>query len=164
MRLLMKPGKETHVPVDINELVRDVLAFLHGEFVKREVDVHASYAPGLPAVSGDPVQLQQIILNLVCNGYEAMEGTPRGRRTLEIWTSDAGDGTVQVLVRDTGPGIAPDTMNRIFDPFFTTKGDGIGLGLPISLNIARAHGGTIVAEPRGSGGATFRLLLRTCEA
>jgi PAS domain S-box-containing protein len=162
MRLLMKPGEETYVPVAINEVVREVLEFLHGEFIKRDVDVLASYAPGLPAVSGDRVQLQQIVLNLVGNAYEAMEGKPRGRRTLEISTADGRDGTVRVLVRDTGPGIAPDAIDRIFDPFFTTKGDGIGLGLPISLKIARAHGGTIVAEPPGGGGATFRLVLRSC--
>jgi PAS domain S-box-containing protein len=159
MGLLMKPGEETYASTDVNQLVRDLLGLLHGEFVKRDVDVLASFAPGLAVVRGDRVQLQQIVLNLVCNAYEAMEGNPRGHRTLEVWTAFGHDETVQVLVRDNGPGIAADTADRIFDPFFTTKGNGIGLGLPISLKIARAHGGDIVAEPRDGGGATFRLVL-----
>ena len=159
MRRWMKPGAEAYVSTDVNQVVRDVLEFLHGEFVKHDVNVLASFAPALPAVSGDPVQLQQIVLNLVCNAYEAMANKPRRRRTLEVWTADGCDGTVEVLVRDTGPGIAADSMERIFDPFFTTKANGIGLGLPISRKLARAHGGNIVAEPGDGGGATLRLVL-----
>jgi signal transduction histidine kinase len=105
------------------------------------------------------VQLEQLVLNLVRNAVEAVEGKPRGTKTIELRTAGQPDGSVQLRVSDTGQGIALDNMERVFEPFFTTKEHGLGLGLPISLKIARAHGGNIVAEPRPEGGSIFRLSL-----
>jgi two-component system sensor kinase FixL len=159
LRLLMKHGEEEFAPVDLNQVVREVLDFLHGEFVMRDVDVHVSLTPNLPHVNGDRVQLQQLILNLACNASEAMEGQQRGRKTLGARTVHGGDDSVQLVVSDTGPGIEAARVGRIFDPFFTTKENGLGLGLPISRNIAMAHGGDLIAERSEGNGAIFRLVL-----
>jgi PAS domain S-box-containing protein len=159
LRLLMKRGDEQFAAVDLNEVIRDVLEFLHGEVVRRDVDVQVSLAQGLPAVNGDRVQLEQLVLNLVSNAAEAVEQQASGRRTLELRTAACPASKVQLLVTDSGPGIPAESMERVFEPFFTTKQRGLGLGLPISLKIARAHGGNIVAERGASGGAIFRVVL-----
>ena len=159
LRLLMKPSDEEFGQVDFNHVVREVLEFLRGEFVRSDVNVQVNLAEGLPSVNGDHVQLEQLVLNLVRNAVEAVEGNPRGTKTIELRTAGQPDGSMQLRVSDTGQGIALDNMERVFEPFFTTKEHGLGLGLPISLKIARAHGGDIVAEPRAEGGSTFRLSL-----
>ena len=92
------------------------------------------------------MQLQQLVLNLVSNACDAMRNAASPQRTLSITTIHADDGSAQLVVSDTGPGIAANQLDRIFEPFFTTKDSGLGLGLPISRRIARAHGGTLVAE------------------
>ena len=154
----MKKADERFVRVDLNHVVRDVLEFLHGELVTRDVDVRASLSPDLPQVHGDAVQLQQLVLNLVSNACDAMRDAASAQRTLSITTIHAYDGSVQLVVSDTGPGIAANQLDRIFEPFFTTKDSGLGLGLPIALRIARTHRGTLVAETRDAG-ASFRLSL-----
>jgi PAS domain S-box-containing protein len=159
LRLLMKRGEEEFVRIDLNHLVREVLDFLHGEFVTRDVDVHANLSPDLPNVIGDRVQLEQLVLNLVSNGCEAMQNQGRGEKTLNVTTIHGYDGTVQVVVTDTGPGIAADQLDRVFEPFYTTKENGLGLGLPISRKIAVAHGGNLTAEQREGEGASMRLVL-----
>jgi PAS domain S-box-containing protein len=158
LRLLMKKADEQFVRVDLNHVVRDVLEFLHGELVTRDVDVRASLSADLPQVHGDAVQLQQLVLNLVSNACDAMRDAASAQRTLSITTVHAYDGSVQLVVSDTGPGIAANQLDRIFEPFFTTKDSGLGLGLPIALRIARAHHGTLQAEARDAG-ASFRLSL-----
>jgi PAS domain S-box-containing protein len=162
LRLLMKRGEEQSVPVDLSEVLREVLDIVHGELLKHDIDVHTTLAPTLPSVKGDRVQLEQLLLNLLMNACEAMHGQPRGCRALDVRTIEGHDGYVQLVVSDTGPGIAPDELERIFDPFFTTKEKGIGLGLAISRKIARVHGGKLVAESREGGGATLRLVLPAC--
>ena len=109
------------------------------------------------------MQLQQLVLNLLCNACDAMRHAASPQRTLNITTMHAYDGSVQLVVSDTGPGIPAEQLDRIFEPFFTTKDSGLGLGLPISRRIARAHGGTLVAEHRDSG-ASFRLSLPPAQA
>lgn len=158
LRLLMKKGEEEFVQVDLNHLVADVLEFVRGEFLLRGVEVRTSYAPDLPQVQGDRVQLQQLVLNLVCNACDAMQGQAR-ERVLTISTSQAADGNLQVLVGDTGPGIAPDRLERVFEPFYTTKESGLGMGLAICRRIVSAHGGVITVQSRASEGATFRFVL-----
>ena len=160
LRLLMKRGEEEFVRIDLNQLVQAVLDLLHSEFVTRDVEVHASLSRDLPHVTGDKVQLQQLMLNLVSNACDAMhDGRRAGRRTLNVTTVHGIDGSVQVIVNDTGPGIAADQLDRVFEPFFTTKDSGLGLGLPISRKIARAHGGDLVAEHFDGTGASLRLVL-----
>ena len=159
LRRLIRRSEEEFAPLSVNEVVREVLDLLGGEFVKREVELQLTLARNLPRVNGDRVQLQQLVLNLAFNACEAMQEQHHDSRTLELVTAHSEDGGVQVVVADTGPGIAADPVERIFDPFFTTKQNGLGLGLPISRNIARAHGGELSAE-RGRGkGAIFRLEL-----
>jgi PAS domain S-box-containing protein len=166
LRLLMKKGtrgEDEFARIDLNQLVREVLGFVHGESVRRDVDVTASFWPDLPHVAGDRVQLQQLVLNLVSNAYEAMR-QPAAAKSLGITTVHGYDGTVQLVISDTGPGIAADRLEKIFEPFFTTKENGLGLGLSICRKIARAHGGTLLADSREGEGAIFRLVLPRAEA
>jgi signal transduction histidine kinase len=113
----------------------------------------------LPAIEGDPVQLQQVLLNLVINAFDAMRGTPPSRRRVFVATQSNGDGTVRTSVRDHGVGISKDDRERRFDPFFSTKTEGLGMGLAIVRSIVEAHGGTIIAENVDDGGARFEFVL-----
>lgn len=158
LRLLMKKGEEEFVQVDLNHLVADVLEFVRGEFLLRGVEVKTHFAPDLPQVRGDRVQLQQVVLNLVCNACDAMQGQPR-ERLLSVVTSQSADGSAQVMVSDTGPGIPPDRLERVFEPFYTTKESGLGMGLPICRRIVSAHGGVLSAQSRSGEGASFRMVL-----
>jgi two-component system sensor kinase FixL len=159
LRLLMKKGEEEFAQIDLNHLVQDVLTLVHGEFAVRSVDLSPSFSPDLPPINGDRVQLQQLVLNLVSNALEAMQGQERSRRTLSVATMHGPGDSVQVVVGDSGSGIRPDQFERIFEPFFTTKENGLGLGLAICRKIARAHGGTLAAENRQGGGTSMRLVL-----
>jgi PAS domain S-box-containing protein len=159
LRLLMKRGDEAFARLDLNQVVREVLDLLRGEFVVREVELRVSLSPGLPHPMGDPIQLQQVVLNLVSNACDAMQGQPADRRTLSITTLDRHDGSVQLVVSDTGPGIDAERLERVFEPFYTTKESGLGLGLAISRRIALSHGGRLTAERREGGGASMRLVL-----
>jgi two-component system sensor kinase FixL len=158
LRLLMKKGEEQFVELDLNHLVPEVLAFVRGEFLLRAVEVRTSYAPDLPRIVGDRVQLHQVMLNLVCNACEAMQAQERPR-VLSVRTLQAPDANVQVIVCDTGPGVPAERVEQIFEPFFTTKGSGLGMGLTICRRIAAAHGGRLTAQSRAGEGARFCLLL-----
>ena len=122
-----------------------------------------SLAPELPAIEGDPTQIQQVLINLVRNAFDAMHDTPPGRRIVEIATNYNGDGTICVAVRDYGSGISETTRERLFEQFFTTKDEGLGMGLAIVRSIIEAHGGTITAENAEGGGARFHFRLPIME-
>jgi signal transduction histidine kinase len=125
----------------------------------RHVPMVLDLAPGLPHVRGDRIQLQQVILNLVLNGLEAM-GKPTGRdHVLVVRTSLAGPTTVSVAVEDSGTGIGAADVDRMSQPLYTTKPDGLGMGLAIARTIVDAHGGELRASNNPAGGATFRFLL-----
>jgi PAS domain S-box-containing protein len=158
-RLLMKKGDEELALLDLNQLVREVLDFARSELVTRNVSVSSNFSPHLPDVNGDRVQLQQVVLNLVSNACEAMEGHSGSEKSLNVTTVHGNDGTAQIVISDRGPGIPRDQLDRIFEPFFTTKESGLGLGLSICRTIARAHGGTLAAENDSAVGARFRLVL-----
>lgn len=158
LRLLMKKGEEEFVQVDVNHLVADVLEFVRGEFLLRGVELKTSFAPDLPQAQGDRVQLQQLVLNLVCNACDAMQDQ-HADRVLSIVTSQAADGNLQVMVSDSGPGIGPERLDRVFEPFYTTKESGLGMGLVICRRIASAHGGTLSVQSRPGEGASFRFML-----
>jgi two-component system sensor kinase FixL len=115
--------------------------------------------PSIDRVIADRVQIQQVVLNLIRNAIEAMEGLPR--RELLISTEPAEDGMVAVSIADTGSGLAPEILSKLFEPFVSTKSNGMGVGLSISRTIIEAHGGVIAARPNEGGGTVFRFTLRT---
>jgi signal transduction histidine kinase len=121
------------------------------------VTIQTRFADGLATVSGDRVQLQQVVLNLVMNAIEAMSGV--SHRQLAITTRNTDEDRVQVIVRDSGTGIDPDTMSKIFDPFYTTKPGGMGMGLSICRSIVQNHGGRLWAASNEGPGASFHFAL-----
>jgi len=146
--------------LDMNQLVSDVLALTRAEARKRNIAWKSEFAPAMPMVEGDRVHLQQVLLNLVLNGMDAMADTPEDERWLTVSTAGSESGQVEIVVSDGGHGILPDRLPRLFETFFTTKKEGMGLGLSISRMIVEAHRGQIRAENNNSGrGATFRVVL-----
>jgi two-component system sensor histidine kinase DctS len=142
----------------INDLVANVMALLKPEIRAQQARIETHLQPQLPPVPGDPVLLEQVLLNLVLNSLQAMRETPAGQRLVEIETRLV-DGVVQVLVTDHGPGIAPDVAARLFEPFFTTKADGFGLGLNICRTIIETLRGRLTFGNHADGGAIFTLHL-----
>lgn len=149
-------------PFDLNETLLDVLRLVTGDALRRRIQIRKEFAPGLPLVFGDRVHLQQVLLNLIVNGMDAMANTPEPARRLTVQTKANGAGA-EVAVADCGHGIAPDKMPRIFESFFTTKKDGMGLGLSIARSIIEAHRGRIWAESNFCGGATFHFTVRAAQ-
>jgi two-component system sensor kinase FixL len=159
MRALLRKRELERQPLDINSLVEDVLQMVSGDAALRGVSLAADLGPVLPQVSGDRVHLQQVLLNLILNGMDAMAGQPRERRRISVRTRLGADGRVELAVIDSGPGIEPDRLPRLFEPFYTTKPNGMGMGLSIARTIVQAHHGRIWAENNASGGAVFRIAL-----
>jgi PAS domain S-box-containing protein len=145
-------------PLDVNDVVADVLRQIEGDARRRAVTLGTELMPSLPPVGADRVCLQQVVLNLLLNAMDAMDQVAPGERRLVVRTRRRGD-AVEVAVSDTGPGIPADRLPHLFDAFFTTKKDGLGLGLAIARSLVEAHGGRIWAEPHGGRGATFLLTL-----
>jgi C4-dicarboxylate-specific signal transduction histidine kinase len=151
-------GRRAFARLEVNPLVDDVLRIAKGDLAMRRVTLETDLAGELPTVTGDAVQLRQVLLNLVLNALEAMEETPAPRLTIR--TRDGADGAVDIEVVDTGPGIAPGEESRLFQPFFTTKEHGMGMGLAVSRAIVEAHGGRIGAESNGdAAGVRFVISL-----
>jgi C4-dicarboxylate-specific signal transduction histidine kinase len=162
LRRLLKRGEQQSVPTNLNDLITSTLALLHSELVDRKIKVQAELDDALPSISGDPVQLQQVLLNLMMNSMEAMANTPAQKCMLSIVTGMAKDGCIEVSIRDRGPGIQPNELARLFEPFFTTKGHGLGLGLSICSTIIQSHRGQLnLSNARGGGAlAVVRLPAR----
>src|SRR5499426_1833062 len=154
-RTLLRKGETVLQPLDLNEVTNEVLRLAHGELVAHRVTVTARLAPGLPAVLGDRVGLQQVLLNLIVNACDAMKLNEPARRHLTVVTGSDGDGAVQVAIADLGGGIPADRIERVFEPFFTTTEDGLGLGLAICRSIVAAHGGRLWVTNHADHGATF---------
>jgi len=163
LRLLVQKGEAEFGLVDLNRLVADVVAFAQGFLSAAHVAMIVNRAPDLPHIVGDAVQLQQLLLNLISNACDAMSQQEAARRRIVVSTLHAADGSVQLVVTDTGPGVDDTGGDLIFDPFYTTKKNGLGLGLAISRKIAQAHGGMLSVESRQGAGATFRLKLPTVQ-
>jgi len=159
MRDLLRKSEKKSEAVDINETIRSTLALLHSELISRKINVTLDLADVLPATFGDPVQLQQVLLNLMMNAMDAMASTPQDRRRVILSTRAAGAGRVKVIVKDCGAGIALSDQSRLFERFYTTKAHGLGLGLTICSTIVRAHGGSLALSNDEAGGAVAELSL-----
>jgi signal transduction histidine kinase len=144
--------------IDINDTMREAFDFLSVQASARNVALYFNPSPEPLRVRGDPVQLQQVILNLIVNSMDAMAAIPYGRTVIGR-TEMNGASSAVISISDSGPGIPPEKLNLVFDPFFTTKEQGMGIGLSISRTIVQAHKGRIWAENQTSGGALFRLSL-----
>jgi len=159
IRDLLHKTPTERVPLNINETIQEVIALVSNEVVRSKVELKTELEADLPPVSGDRIQLQQVILNLILNGKEAMSGVQSHPRELLISSGKSGSDEVVVAVRDSGHGLEAKDVERIFDPFFTTKAGGMGLGLSISRTIIEAHGGTLWATQNEDKGATIQFTL-----
>jgi C4-dicarboxylate-specific signal transduction histidine kinase len=144
--------------VDVNEVNRETVALLRGEAMRHNVSIRTELATDLPQIFGDGVQLQQVVMNLIVNGIEAMKDVD-GRRELFVKSERTENEQVSVSVSDTGVGLAPQVVEQIFEPFFTTKPHGTGMGLHISRSIIESHGGRLWAMLNDGLGSTFSFSL-----
>jgi PAS domain S-box-containing protein len=156
LRALARQSGPDLARLDINDTIQEVLALTRNERQRHGVVLHADLFTGDRPVFGDRVQLQQVMLNLIMNGIEAMSAVTDRPRVLAISSEPTEAGGVLVAVEDTGTGLDPATADRIFDPFFTTKPNGMGMGLSICRSIIEAHAGRFWASPRAPHGTTFR--------
>jgi C4-dicarboxylate-specific signal transduction histidine kinase len=156
LRSMLAQGEVHREPVDLNQVVREVLALARGDLMTRNVAVLVQLDPHAQLVQVDRVQMQQVILNLIVNACEAMADLPVAERQLSISTRTLEGGTLECAVADRGHGIAPHQAERIFQPFVTTKKQGLGLGLAICRSIIEAQGGRLWAENGPERGAIFR--------
>ena len=154
LRSLLRKEEAQRHPLDINDVVEESLRLMRSDLLNRQVVVSTDLAKGLPTVSGDWNQLQQVLLNFVINGCDAMDGREVDRRLL-VRTQTTAYGNVEVSVADRGAGIAVADLERIFEPFVSTKAHGMGLGLAICRSIVEAHGGLLWATNNADRGATL---------
>jgi len=155
---LFKRGEPAFESLDVNELVRDTLELTRGLRTIRHVGVVTELAPELPRISGDRVQLQQLLLNLIVNACDASAELPEDRRLVTIGTEAQGS-MVQLCVTDRGPGVPSDAIDKVFEPFWSTRPDGMGMGLAVCRSIAVAHHGSLTVRNTQEGGARFCALL-----
>lgn len=161
IRSLINKTPPEKVPVQLNEVIEEVVSLTEGQASRNNVSVAVELAPELPIVLGDRIQFQQVILNLMMNGIEAMAGVGDSQRQLHIKSCVPAVDRVCVSIRDTGIGVGAESMERLFEPFFTTRSEGIGMGLPISLSIIEAHGGRLWAESTIDQSSVFQFTLPT---
>ena len=145
--------------LDIDDVIREVLALAGGELRRHDVALRTELAAGDRPVMGDRVQLQQVLLNLIMNGVEAMKGVTERTRELTVSSILADPTNLLVAVKDTGTGLDPAVAERMFQPFFTTKPDGLGIGLAICRSIVEAHGGRLSVLPRAGHGIDVRVTI-----
>jgi C4-dicarboxylate-specific signal transduction histidine kinase len=159
LRNLLRKGERKSEHVDLNDLVNSTLALLKNGLIDRHIEVECDLATGLPATSGDSVQLQQVLLNLFMNAMDATTSIPSSQRRIVVSTRLAQGGALEVLIRDRGPGLGSDDPAVLFKPFRTSKEHGLGLGLTICSTIAQAHGGKVTLVNHQDGGAVAILSL-----
>jgi C4-dicarboxylate-specific signal transduction histidine kinase len=155
LRALFIKKESTTEPVDLNEATREVIALSSSELRRNQVVVQSELADDLPTITGDRIQLQQVIVNLLRNASDAMVAAQDRPRQLLIRTEREDGDRVRVMVRDTGVGFDRQSMDKLFDAFYTTKRDGMGIGLSVSRSIVERHHGRLWAEANDGPGATF---------
>jgi PAS domain S-box-containing protein len=146
IRALYKRGDQARELLDVNGLLRDVLSLMQADLHTHNISTQTMLNGALPRLSADPIQLQQVLLNLIKNAMEAMNAVEKDARVLRLATNLTGDGSILVTVEDTGPGIDAENIERIFDRFFTTKSRGMGMGLSVSHSIVEGLGGRLWAD------------------
>jgi signal transduction histidine kinase len=161
MRSLVKKSAPAKPWLDLNDTVQEVLLIIDAEARRHRVFVRTELAAALPPVRGDRVQVQQVLLNLVMNGIEAMKAVTDRPRQLLIRSRPEASSHVLVAVQDSGIGLDEQRLERVFEPFYTTKPEGLGMGLSISRSIIEAHGGRLWATAHRDYGATFQFTLPT---
>jgi signal transduction histidine kinase len=161
MRSLLKKAPFEVKNIDLNDVIRETVQFLSALAIARRVELVSVITPDALPILGDRIQLQQVILNLVVNGIDAMTDTPGESRIISIRTSRL-EKFAELTVSDQGSGIPEDRLKKIFEPFYTSKAEGMGMGLSIARTIIEAHSGQISAENRDPGGASFRIRLPLC--
>jgi PAS domain S-box-containing protein len=159
VRSMVKKSETARHRMDLNKVVMNVVRLIKDDALLRSCTLDTLLAPDLPAIEADPTQLQQVLINLVINAFDAMRDTPVNRRKVVIATEQNGDGTICTSVRDYGVGISEEKRARLFEQFFTTKAEGLGMGLSIVRSIVESHGGTVTAENADGGGARFQFTL-----
>jgi C4-dicarboxylate-specific signal transduction histidine kinase len=153
IRGMVRKGEEVRSPVNLNDVIARVLGFVRSDALERHCALITEAQPALPLVEADQVQLQQVLLNLVVNAFEAMRETPVTERRVIIRSERESDGRVRVSVRDFGAGLPTEEPRRIFERFFSTKREGMGMGLTIARSIIASHGGELAAANAQDGGA-----------
>jgi PAS domain S-box-containing protein len=159
IRALARKNESERLPLDVNDVINDVIKLVGREIVSHQVSLRRGLAAALPPVLGDRVQLQQVIINLMINGIQAMAEIDNRARSLLIRSDHDQSGQVLVSVQDSGNGIDPANANRLFDAFYTTKPSGMGMGLSICRSIIEGHGGRIWASNHSGTGAVFQFTL-----
>jgi signal transduction histidine kinase len=159
LRALLKKGDPEFTSLDLNEIVGEVAWLMRSDAIVRNLPLSLELGADLPRVRGDRVQLQQVVLNLVLNGLEAMREPRAGQRSLVVRTARDGEAAVRVEVQDAGTGISEKDLDRMFEPLYTTKTEGLGMGLAIVRTIVDAHGGSLGAVNNAGGGATVHFTL-----
>ncbi|MEA3131007.1 MAG: two-component system, LuxR family, sensor kinase FixL [Paraburkholderia sp.] len=159
IRAVVKNGDLEVMPLDLAEVIRDAVVLMHSDAISRGLRVRFDLDQGLPPVQGDKVQLQQVVLNLLLNAFDAMEGVQPADRVVDVKLKPEQNGMVGLAVIDRGHGLAPERLGKIFKPFFTSKPQGLGLGLSISRSIVEMHRGRLWAENNIDRGATFHVTL-----
>jgi PAS domain S-box-containing protein len=159
VRALAKNSGIEKMPLDVNDVAREAIVLVQRELSSQLISLRTELAPTLPMIVGDRVQLQQVIINLVMNGIEAMQPVTDRRRELVIRSDQDETHRVRISVTDCGVGISPEAANRLFNAFFTTKSNGMGMGLSICRSIVEAHEGRLSASPNEGPGATFQFVL-----
>jgi C4-dicarboxylate-specific signal transduction histidine kinase len=159
VRALAKKTEIDKIPLDVNDVVREVVALVQRELTSNRVLLRMELAPALPPILGDRVQLQQVMINLVMNGIEAMQSVTDRPRELVVRSGQDEPGQALISVADCGVGIAAENVDRLFNPFFTTKSSGMGMGLSICRSIVEGHGGRLWATANIPHGATFQFTL-----
>ena len=155
LRAMFAKKAPTLERVDLNEATQEVIALSSAELRRSRSVLQTDFTEPLPAISGDRVQLQQVILNLLLNAADAMAAIEDRPRTLQVQTQVQGTDTIQLLVRDSGVGLDPRAIEKLFEAFYTTKAHGLGIGLAISRSIIESHKGKLWARPNDGPGATF---------